>query len=202
MQTLLMHLLGRTAHTTDPAHRTATSQRVVAFFHDSHEPCFSLHSICAAGEKYGLVPGRWMGPYALCRTVADIAADRCPDSLHVIVIESGGGAPCIDPDRCVPMNLQRSIHARRTPQAGGLRTTPAPGQHCTLGTLSGIAIASMWLQQALTTLVGLSRHAEQWCLCERLLHIRGRCNPGHGSVVPGHKPAACCTVPMCTCVMP
>lgn len=96
-----MHLLGRSTDTAEPE-QTATRQHVVSRFHDSAEPCFSIHSICATGAKYGLVPGRWMGPYALCRTVADIAAERCPDSLRVTVIESGGGAPCIDPDRCEP----------------------------------------------------------------------------------------------------
>eukprot|EP00892_Ulva_mutabilis_P008742 jgi/Ulvmu1/623/UM001_0631.1 len=98
-QALLMHLLGRWAPAADSKHTTAMKQRVVSRFYDDPGSCFSIHSICAAGAKYGLVPGRWMGPYALCRAVADISQQRCPDGMHVSVIESGGGAPCIDPDR-------------------------------------------------------------------------------------------------------
>lgn len=101
VQALFMHMLGRVAPAADPGHATQMQQHVVSRFHDDPEACFSIHSICAAGAKYGLVPGRWMGPYALCRAVADIAKSRCPDDLQVTVIESGGGAPCIDPERCV-----------------------------------------------------------------------------------------------------
>jgi hypothetical protein len=95
---MLMHQIGR-----DAGKRSENVQqvrRIVAAFHDSPASPFSIHSICRAGAAYGLVAGRWMGPYAICRALADIAATATEPNLSILTLDSGGGAPCIDPDMC------------------------------------------------------------------------------------------------------
>jgi Peptidase family C54 len=72
----------------------------VSLFHDDPGACLSIHSICEAGKKYGLVPGRWMGPYALCRAVADVASSHLQNTVRIVTIDSGGGAPCLDAVKC------------------------------------------------------------------------------------------------------
>lgn len=34
---------------------------------------FSIHSLLEAGRDHGLVPGSWLGPYALCRAIEALA---------------------------------------------------------------------------------------------------------------------------------
>lgn len=93
-----MHFLGRMWSSTDAVVERARSF-VVSQFHDDPGACLSIHSICTAGKKYGLVAGRWMGPYALCRAVADISRSELTQNVKIVAIDSGGGAPCLDPAR-------------------------------------------------------------------------------------------------------
>jgi Peptidase family C54 len=99
VQALLMHLVGRMWSSTDAVVERA-KRFIVSHFHDDPGACLSIHSICTAGKKYGLVPGRWMGPYALCRAVADISRSNLTQHVKIVAIDSGGGAPCLDPARC------------------------------------------------------------------------------------------------------
>lgn len=107
-----MHFVGRIWSHTDATVEHARSF-VVSQFHDNPDACLSIHSICTAGKKYGLVAGRWMGPYALCRAVADISRSSLTQHVKIHVIDSGGGAPCLDPARyeyiCKSMSHQNVL---------------------------------------------------------------------------------------------
>ena len=35
---------------------------------------FSLHNLCLHGRRCGVVPGRWLGPWVMCRTLEAAAA--------------------------------------------------------------------------------------------------------------------------------
>ena len=93
-----MHFVGRMRSSTDAVVERARSF-VVSQFHDDPRACLSIHSICTAGKTSGLVAGRWMGPYALCRAVADISRSHLSQHVKIVAIDSGGGAPCLDPAR-------------------------------------------------------------------------------------------------------
>ena len=99
-QALLMHKFG--GHEARRPSDAAAVRRILTAFHDapSHTAPFSVHAICRAGAPYGLVPGRWMGPYAICRALSDIGTDATEPHLSILTLDSGGGAPCVDPDMC------------------------------------------------------------------------------------------------------
>ncbi|PSC76415.1 cysteine protease atg4b [Micractinium conductrix] len=61
---------------------------------------FSLHNLCAHGRRCGVVPGRWLGPWVMCRalqTTAEAALQHRQDlGLTVAVLaDAGGGAPML-----------------------------------------------------------------------------------------------------------
>jgi cysteine protease ATG4 len=93
-----MHQVGRDGG--ECCEKALQVRRIVAAFHDSHASPFSVHAICQAGAAYGLVAGRWMGPYAICRALSDIAVTATEPYLSILTLDSGGGAPCVDPDMC------------------------------------------------------------------------------------------------------
>ena len=107
-QALCMHAFGRHPHRLslkDGEEPTLQQhlRSIVRLFHDqpSSEATFSVHAICGAGAKFGLVPGRWMGPYALCRALAVLAGrPGTPEGFNIVTLDSGGGAPCLDIDQC------------------------------------------------------------------------------------------------------
>jgi hypothetical protein len=101
VQALMMHFLGRRPNEhAQKATVCDVRSRIVAYFFDDPSSCLSIHSICAAGAKYGLLPGRWMGPYAIARAVADVASQSLSFFLRIVTVDSGGGAPFLDPERC------------------------------------------------------------------------------------------------------
>lgn len=48
---------------------------ILHLFGDSVESAYSIHNLLQAGKTYGLSPGSWVGPYAMCRTWETLA--RC-----------------------------------------------------------------------------------------------------------------------------
>jgi hypothetical protein len=102
-----MHAVGRRA--TPTCADDAALKCIVRLFHDTPSlptSPFSVHAICEAGAKYGLVAGRWMGPYALCRALEDLAQAQRAPLFRIVTVDSGGGAPCIDPELCAsPLSL-------------------------------------------------------------------------------------------------
>lgn len=64
-------------------------------------PCpqcpFSIHNICSAGSKSGIVPGRWLGPWVGCKAIS-AAADQVEKQLNLrvaVLASTGGGAPIL-----------------------------------------------------------------------------------------------------------
>ncbi|KAL2521249.1 Cysteine protease ATG4a [Forsythia ovata] len=41
---------------------------ILHLFGDSEDSPYSIHNLLQAGKAYGLAPGSWVGPYAMCRT--------------------------------------------------------------------------------------------------------------------------------------
>mmetsp|Transcript_20325 Transcript_20325/g.56335 ORF Transcript_20325/g.56335 Transcript_20325/m.56335 type:complete len:433 (-) Transcript_20325:180-1478(-) len=71
---------------------------VVRYFWDQPDlECrFSIHNICKFGADTGIVPGEWLGPYVVCKTLE--AAVNSFDSLQLsvhVICEPGGGAPTL-----------------------------------------------------------------------------------------------------------
>jgi cysteine protease ATG4 len=63
---------------------------------------FSLHNLCLHGRRCGVVPGRWLGPWVMCRalqaaaTAAQQQQQGADMGLAVEVLgDNGGGAPLL-----------------------------------------------------------------------------------------------------------
>ncbi|GLI59003.1 hypothetical protein VaNZ11_000826 [Volvox africanus] len=76
------------------------AQPVVKLFLDHPDVLLSIHRICTAGVSAGIVPGRWVGPWMLCKGLealfSPLGRER-PMGLHLhVACGSGGGAPELD----------------------------------------------------------------------------------------------------------
>ncbi|KAG2452515.1 hypothetical protein HYH02_002754 [Chlamydomonas schloesseri] len=77
---------------------------VVALLLDCAEAPLSIHRICAAGGPAGIVPGRWLGPWMLCKGLEALfsqlaGAQQAPLGLRLhVACGAGGGAPELDMD--------------------------------------------------------------------------------------------------------
>lgn len=80
-------------------------------FGDSEASVFSIHNLLEAGKAYGLVPGSWIGPYAMCCSWRSLSISKgkeptngspfLPMAVYVVSGDANGergGAPvvCID----------------------------------------------------------------------------------------------------------
>ncbi|XP_031488150.1 cysteine protease ATG4B-like isoform X1 [Nymphaea colorata] len=112
-QALLFHHLGRSWRRPIEKPFNGEYIKILHHFGDSRSSAFSIHNLLEAGKVYGLVPGSWLGPYAMCRAWESLAfTKRELDDLEeenislpmAMYIVSGdehgerGGAPvvCID----------------------------------------------------------------------------------------------------------
>ncbi|CAN6453559.1 unnamed protein product [Victoria cruziana] len=112
-QALLFHHLGRSWRRPIQKPFDGEYIKILHHFGDSRSSAFSIHNLLEAGKAYGLVPGSWLGPYAMCRAWESLAFtkreldDIKEDNLQLpmaMYIVSGdehgerGGAPvvCID----------------------------------------------------------------------------------------------------------
>lgn len=81
---------------------------ILHMFADSQSSPYSIHNLLEAGKTYGLSPGSWVGPYAMCRTWETLyrsqrkhTADEDLSSVIDIYVVSGdedgerGGAPVV-----------------------------------------------------------------------------------------------------------
>lgn len=81
---------------------------ILHLFGDSEESACSIHNLLQAGKTYGLSPGSWVGPYAMCRTWETLARSKREEtgnadmsSLMSFYVVSGdedgerGGAPVL-----------------------------------------------------------------------------------------------------------
>lgn len=83
---------------------------ILHLFGDSESSPYSIHNLLRAGKAYGLSPGSWVGPYAMCRTWEALARKQkesfmgdLVSSISIYIVsgdEDGerGGAPtlCIE----------------------------------------------------------------------------------------------------------
>lgn len=81
---------------------------ILHLFGDSEESAYSIHNLLQAGKTYGLSPGSWVGPYAMCRTWETLARSKREETGNAdtslamaIYVVSGdedgerGGAPVL-----------------------------------------------------------------------------------------------------------
>ncbi|KAI3434857.1 hypothetical protein D9Q98_002911 [Chlorella vulgaris] len=121
-QGLLRHLLGRDwrwpeAVSPEQQQQAAEARPKLALllelFWDTpaERNAFSLHNLCRAGQRCGVVPGRWLGPWVMCKTLEAAAAAATQHTaaqgvdlgLTVAVLaDSGGGAPLLVANRYEP----------------------------------------------------------------------------------------------------
>ena len=146
-----MQAVGRDAH--DYAVDTGVRSRVeaiVRLFHDAPTPDarFSIHAICAAGARYGLVAGRWMGPYALCRALADLAAAGAAAGVRVATLDSGGGAPCVDVDGCAAPFFALAPAPKQAPMQALRRARRALSRASSCGRREGRGDVGVTMQAA------------------------------------------------------
>jgi len=101
-QVLLRHFLGRAwrAGREEAAAKPArmSAAKVVRLFWDEPTDAapFSIHNICSAGAKQGIVAGEWLGPYVVCKALAALVnATACAGLTVAVVSEPGGGAPTL-----------------------------------------------------------------------------------------------------------
>lgn len=88
-----------------------TYLEILHLFGDAEESPFSIHNLLQAGKPYGLAPGSWVGPYAMCRTWENLVRDKRAEArsgnlctMMAVYVVSGdedgerGGAPvlCIE----------------------------------------------------------------------------------------------------------
>lgn len=74
-----------------PAAPAAPHSELLRWFADSDEQPFSLHSLVAVRAPHGVVAGQWLGPHALCQTLAATVEAACGGAIRVHVVTSGGG---------------------------------------------------------------------------------------------------------------
>ncbi|GLC43850.1 hypothetical protein PLESTB_000915000 [Pleodorina starrii] len=103
-------------------------QPVVRFFIDHPDALLSIHRICAAGVSAGIVPGRWVGPWMLCKSLealfSTLGCER-PMGLHLhVACGSGGGAPELD---------TTAIQAQMAAAAASSAAEPAAGREVLSG---------------------------------------------------------------------
>ncbi|RAL39956.1 hypothetical protein DM860_008096 [Cuscuta australis] len=110
-QALLFHQLGRSWRKSLDKPFEKKYVDILHLFGDSEDSAYSIHNLLEAGKAYGLSPGSWVGPYAMCRTweilarcnIQDIENDDVHSKMTIFVVsgdEDGerGGAPvlCIE----------------------------------------------------------------------------------------------------------
>lgn len=67
-QALLVHQLGRSWRKALDKPIEHAYIEILHLFGDSKTSAYSIHNLLQAGKAYGLAPGSWVGPYAMCRT--------------------------------------------------------------------------------------------------------------------------------------
>jgi len=99
-EALLRHVKGRswtTGSSTDDVTPDPELLQLLGLFADTASAPLSLHNICSAGTSHGVVPGKWLGPWVLCKALEALVNGSQPHGLQVhVVCDPGGGAPALD----------------------------------------------------------------------------------------------------------
>ncbi|KAL3637868.1 hypothetical protein CASFOL_018316 [Castilleja foliolosa] len=104
----LIHKLGRLWRKSPHKQLDPHYVEILSLFGDSEDSPCSIHNLLQAGKAYGLAPGSWVGPYAMCRTFEILlqntrgeADSGVLSSMMTLFVVSGdedgerGGAPVI-----------------------------------------------------------------------------------------------------------
>ncbi|PIN21229.1 Cysteine protease required for autophagy - Apg4p/Aut2p [Handroanthus impetiginosus] len=106
-QGFLFHKLGRSWRKCTDKPLDQSYIEILHLFGDSEDSPCSIHNLLQAGKAYGLAPGSWVGPYAMCRTWESLmwsTGSGVLSSAMALYVVSGdedgerGGAPvlCIE----------------------------------------------------------------------------------------------------------
>ncbi|GFR44873.1 hypothetical protein Agub_g6216, partial [Astrephomene gubernaculifera] len=120
--------LGRNWNRT--ANKLDDVQPVVQLFLDHPDAPLSIHNICAAGGPAGIVPGRWVGPWMLCKALDALfrqLGDKRPMGLRLhVACGSGGGAP-----ELYKNSIRAQVAAAVTTEAGAAAASTQQGPQTT-----------------------------------------------------------------------
>ncbi|KAK4416627.1 Cysteine protease ATG4 [Sesamum alatum] len=110
-QAFLFHKLGRSWRKSPDKPLDGSYLEILHLFGDDEDSPCSIHNLLQGGNAYGLAPGSWVGPYAMCRTWESLVrnkreqiGDGILSSMIAVYVVSGdedgerGGAPvlCIE----------------------------------------------------------------------------------------------------------
>ncbi|CAA0822954.1 Cysteine protease ATG4a [Striga hermonthica] len=110
-QAFLVHILGRSWRKSPHKKLDPHYIEILHLFGDAENSPCSIHNLLQVGKAYGLAPGSWVGPYAMCRTWESLLRNKSKDrdsgilsSVMTLYVVSGdedgerGGAPvlCIE----------------------------------------------------------------------------------------------------------
>ncbi|KAL3813091.1 hypothetical protein ACJIZ3_014359 [Penstemon smallii] len=111
LHAFLFHKLGRSWRKSPHKPPDQDYIEILHLFGDAQDSPCSLHNLLQAGKAYGLAPGSWVGPYAMCRTLENLVQNKREEtdngvlsSMMAVHVVSGdengerGGAPvlCIE----------------------------------------------------------------------------------------------------------
>ncbi|CAA2998055.1 cysteine protease ATG4-like [Olea europaea subsp. europaea] len=107
-QAFLFHKFGRSWRKSVHKPLDQNYTEILQLLGDSEDSPFSIHNLLQAGKAYGLAPGSWVGPYAVCRTWETLVRIKREEnengglsSMMAIYVVSGdedgerGGAPVL-----------------------------------------------------------------------------------------------------------
>ncbi|GFP90620.1 cysteine protease atg4 [Phtheirospermum japonicum] len=104
----LVHKLGRSWRKSPHKQLDPHYVEILSLFGDAEDSPCSIHNLLQAGKAYGLAPGSWVGPYAMCRTFESLLRNKKGEtdsgvlsSMMALYVVSGdedgerGGAPVL-----------------------------------------------------------------------------------------------------------
>ena len=96
---------------------------VVQLLDDRPSAPFSIHNFVATGAPYGLESARWVGPFAVCKTLELLVNKNRPGGLRACVAaDPYGGVPTVYKD-----TVARLARGGQGVVAGGVSEDPGPG---------------------------------------------------------------------------
>ncbi|KAG8373676.1 hypothetical protein BUALT_Bualt11G0049400 [Buddleja alternifolia] len=108
LHAFVFHKLGRSWRKSPDKPLDPSYIEILHLFGDSEESPCSIHNLLQAGKAYGLAPGSWVGPYAMCRTWESLVRNKREENnngvlslMMAVYVVSGdedgerGGAPVL-----------------------------------------------------------------------------------------------------------
>lgn len=125
-QALVVHVLGRGWRRSAAAAAAEPYASLLRLFGDDPACPFGLHQFVERGAEHGVQAGHWLGPYALCRTIATLVNRHRPGGLvvHVLAGEGDGAAGPAWPSGGAPTLYREAVRERC--RAAALSAADAP----------------------------------------------------------------------------